>query len=197
MTSSAAFSAQALLRERVRRHLRPSISGRWTWKHRSAMACRPPSVSPLASPPPKSGTAKATGTAVDPPRCPKTGRVAIGKVLARQQHPKWYGNASRVRRDLHANKDRFPTCDQVSSAFPTPGLPPAPPECYGKMENVAQHLYQWDPNTTMATHFVPDRHTMMINGRPMQASCRSASRWFYGVAALQAEPSAACKASAP
>ena len=114
-----------------------------------------------------------------------------------RQHPKWYGKASQVRRDLHAKKETFPKPEQVSSVFPTPGVPPAPPKCYGKMETIAQHFYQWDPNTTMATHFLPERHTMMINGRPMQASRRSASSLFYGVVALQAEPLAACKASAP
>ena len=34
-------------------------------------------------------------------------------------------------------------------------------------EAIAQHACQWDPQTTMASHFMPDRHTRMIQGSPM------------------------------
>ena len=39
----------------------------------------------------------------------------------------------------------------------------------GSQQAVAQHAYQWDSTTTMAANFRPDHHTMMRNGRPMQA----------------------------
>lgn len=65
-------------------------------------------------------------------------------------------------------KSGFPK--QVSVYFPTPGVPPAPITAYGKKEAVREHFYQWNPTTTAAMHFRPDRWTMMINGRPMQAT---------------------------
>ena len=52
---------------------------------------------------------------------------------------------------------------------PTASVPPPPWEAFRSHEGVARHAYRWDPQTTMAAHFRPDNHTMMINGRPMQA----------------------------
>ena len=85
-----------------------------------------------------------------------------------QPKPKWMEESRRVRDHLHEHKADFP--QQVLAAMPTPGIPPAPVDAYGRHESVAQHLYQWDPKTTKALHFQPQQHTMMINGRPMQAS---------------------------
>ena len=48
-------------------------------------------------------------------------------------------------------------------------MPPPPSEALGSQEAVARHAYRWDAATTMAAHFSPDNHTLMINGRPMQA----------------------------
>ena len=113
-----------------------------------------------------------------PPRAPdpdapdvprhKSGHVNVGKFLAMKARPKWMEESRRVRDDLHKNKAEFPK--KVLAAMPTPGIPPAPVDAYGRHESVAQHLYQWDPSTTQALHFQPEKHTMMINGRPMQAS---------------------------
>ena len=64
--------------------------------------------------------------------------------------------------------DEFPP--KVLAAMPTLGVRLAPLSCYGREKQIALHLYQWDPHTTKALHFKPDRFTMMIDGRPMQAS---------------------------
>ena len=107
---------------------------------------------------------------VDPavPRLP-SGRVDVGKVLLMKPQPKWMAEARAARDEIHRNKEKFPH-GKVLAVFPTPGLRVAPLEAYGNHEAVAQHLYQWDPSTTKALHFKPDRWTMMIDGRPMQAS---------------------------
>ena len=65
-----------------------------------------------------------------------------------QTKPKWMEESRRVRDQLHEHKDDFP--EEFLAAMPTPGVPPAPVEAYGRHESVAQHLYQWDPSTTKA-----------------------------------------------
>ena len=48
-------------------------------------------------------------------------------------------------------------------------MPPPPVSAFGDPKLVARHAYKWDAKTTMAAHFRPDRHSVMIHGRPMQA----------------------------
>ena len=49
-------------------------------------------------------------------------------------------------------------------------MPSPPVSAIGNPKLIARHAYKWNGQTTMAAHFRPDRHTGMINGRPMQAS---------------------------
>ena len=95
-------------------------------------------------------------------------RVQIGQFLEMQQKPMWLETASAARKDLLRNKAAFPKRSLAS--HPRPGVPPGPISVYGSNESVGQHAYQWCPHTTLGAHFMPDRHTMMIDGRPMQAS---------------------------
>ena len=85
-----------------------------------------------------------------------------------QQHSKWMEKASAVRNDLLRAKASFPK--RLLAAMPTPGVPPSPMKACGSHEAVAQHANQWGPHTTLGAHFMPDQLTMMIGGRPMQAS---------------------------
>ena len=102
------------------------------------------------------------------PTKPKSGILDVARYLDQAQKPEWTYKARAVRDNLAFSKAKFPK--HVSAFWPTPGVPPAPIQTYGIPDQVGQHVYQWDPATTMAAHFRPDRHTMMINGRPMQAT---------------------------
>ena len=102
------------------------------------------------------------------PTKPKSGKLDVARYLDQAAKPIWTYKARVVRDNLAFSKAKFPK--HVSAFWPTPGVVPAPLETYGIPDQVGQHLYQWDPSTTMAAHFRPDRHTMMINGRPMQAT---------------------------
>ena len=68
------------------------------------------------------------------------------------------GSKSKVQGMVHAYLNK-----------PTAGSPPAPLHVYGSHSLVAHHMYRWDKEKTMAAHFRPDRHSIIINGRPMQA----------------------------
>ena len=75
--------------------------------------------------------------------------------------------AAATRDALLRNKANFP--ERILEHMPTPGVPPAPIRVYGNEKAVLAHAYQWGPNSVMGLHFRPDRHTVMIQGRPMQA----------------------------
>ena len=122
---------------------------------------------PRSPPPPAATSMSAPASERDVPR-DASGQVQIGQFLAMQQKPKWLGTSSAVRQDLLKSKAAFPT--HVLASHQTPGIPPAPISAYGSNEAVGQHAYQWDPHTTLGAHPLPDMHSLMINGRPMQVS---------------------------
>ena len=70
--------------------------------------------------------------------------------------------------DRWARDGRPPTSERFLN-MPTPGFPPPPVRAIGNQQAIAKHAYKWSGKTTMAAHFRPDRHSAMINGRPMQA----------------------------
>ena len=127
------------------------------------------------------------------PTKPKSGKLDVARYLDQAQKPEWTYKARAVRDNLAFSKAKFPK--HVFAFWPTPGVPPAPIQTYGIPDQVGQHVYQWDPATTMAAHFRPDRHTMMINGRPMQATSLLQLDLLASRGVSQAEPLAACKAS--
>ena len=91
--------------------------------------------------------------------------------LANVAHPPWMENSSRVRDVIASQREhglRPPKAPRFAHR-PTPGFPPPPLPALGSPAAIARHAYMWDGQTTLAAHFGPDRHTMMINGRPMQA----------------------------
>ena len=104
---------------------------------------------------------------VPPPKAEST-PVEIGEYITDLKPPAWTEKAARVRTFLHKDRRNLPK--EVLKNCPTPGLPPAPIDTYVDPKAVARHAYQWDPSTTITASFVPDRHTMMINDRPMQTT---------------------------
>ncbi len=88
--------------------------------------------------------------------------------LAKMKRPGWIQRAAAVRLQQH-HKFGSISKAQPSKFFPTPGLPPHL-GLVGSDTLTALHHYHWAKETTMAAHFLPERHTQMINGRPMQAS---------------------------
>jgi len=107
-----------------------------------------------------------------PPAAPKVQNlqncpVDIAKYLGSTAKPSWMAKAAATRDALLRNKANFP--ERILEDMPTPGVPPAPIRVYGNEKAVLAHAYQWDPNSVMGLHFRPDRHTVMIQGRPMQA----------------------------
>ena len=81
--------------------------------------------------------------------------------------PKWT-RTSKLAREGIVHSKLTPPKPFVNK--PTPGLPPPPAKLLGNEHKVAMHNYRWMKSTTIAAHFRPDRNTMMISGRPMQAS---------------------------
>ena len=96
-----------------------------------------------------------------------------------EQKPKvgWMPKSMAARDALKLNKAGFPK--RILKYMPTPGVPPGPPKVYRSEEATAQHVYQWNPETTLAANFRPDRHTIMIQGRPMQAASLCHSQSFF------------------
>ena len=127
----------------------------------------PPLDAGTAGPPPKAVPRPSQAPHI--PLKPKSGTLDVGAYLSANPAPDWSARARSTRMDKLAHaKAPFPK--QVSVYFPSPGVPPAPISAYGKPKAVREHFYQWNPTTTTAAHFRPDRWTMMINGRPMQAT---------------------------
>ena len=86
--------------------------------------------------------------------------------LAKGRQAKWMPKAME-----HRFTNRAKAKSRVTPYLhkPTPGIPPAPVHLYGSDNLVSHHAYQWDPTTTMGAHFRPERHSVVINGRLMQA----------------------------
>ena len=92
-------------------------------------------------------------------------------LLAQAPRPPWLLKASAERQaiaDRWEHGGRPPTTSRFLNR-PTPGMPPPPVSAIGNPKLIARHANKWNGQTTMAAHFRPDRHTGMINGRPMQA----------------------------
>ena len=91
--------------------------------------------------------------------------------LARAPLPPWTLRSRAVRQHVADQwvRDGRPATSERFLNRPTPGMPPPPVSAIGNPKLIARHAYKWDGHTTMAAHFRPDRHTCMINGRPMQA----------------------------
>ena len=93
------------------------------------------------------------------------------RFLATVAHPPWMEGSRREREVIASQREHGPR-PPLAARFanrPTPGFPPPPLPALGSQAAIARHAYMWDGKTTLAAHFGPDRHTMMINGRPMQA----------------------------
>ena len=117
-----------------------------------------------ARPPPKRPEAP------DPDAAPVSG-PNIAKLLAKAKPPPWVSRASAARganATVWAQSGR-PAGHPRFLYRPTPGMQPPPVGAFGNPNAVARHAYLWDPETTMAAHFRPDRHSSMIRGRPVQA----------------------------
>ena len=113
---------------------------------------------------------KRQDTALDEFPGPVSG-VSSAATVATTQQPPWMGRSSAVRQRLAEEwvRDGRPPTSERYLNRPTPGKPPPPVSALGDPKLVAKHAYKWEPKTTMAAHFRPDRHTVMIHGRPMQA----------------------------
>ena len=95
----------------------------------------------------------------------------IAALLAKTTEPPWAG-LSRSARQTRARQwdERGRPAETTRNLYrPTPGMQPPPVRVFGNPNAVAKHAYLWDPETTMAAHFRPDRHSSMIRGRPVQA----------------------------
>ena len=113
---------------------------------------------------------KRQDTALDELPGPVSG-VSSAATLATTRQPPWAWRARAVREGLAKDWERDgrpPTSERFLNR-PTPGKPPPPVSAIGDPKLVARHAYKWEPKTTMAAHFRPDRHSVMIHGRPMQA----------------------------
>jgi hypothetical protein len=118
-----------------------------------------------AGPPPK------RPSALDPDAVPGVSGANIAALLAKTTEPPWAG-LSRSARQTRARQwdERGRPAETTRNLYrPTPGMQPPPVRAFGNPHAVAKHAYLWDPATTMAAHFRPDRHSSMIMGRPVQA----------------------------
>ena len=92
--------------------------------------------------------------------------------LAGTTQPPWMQTNKEVRQrmaDERTDDGLRPPPNNRLLNRPTPFVPPPHPGAFGSHKSVARHAYGWGRDTTMAAHFRPDNHTVMINGRPMQA----------------------------
>ena len=112
--------------------------------------------------------------------------------LAGTTQPPWMQKSKEVRQrmaDERTDDGLRPPPNKRLLDRPTPSVPPRHPGAFGSQEAVARHAYRWDRGTTMAAHFRPDNHTVMINGRPMQAQKKNqldipVQLWFVPRAVL-------------
>ena len=113
---------------------------------------------------------KRQDTALDELPGPVSG-VSTATTLAATRQPPWMGRSSAVRQGLAEEwvRDGRPPTSERYLNRPTPGKPPPPVSAIGDPKLVARHAYKWEPPTTLAAHFRPDRHSVIIHGRPMQA----------------------------
>ena len=99
--------------------------------------------------------------------------------LAKAKVPGWTAKASMTRL---GSKSKVQGKVPAYRNKPTAGAPPAPLHVYGSDGLVAHHMYRWDKETTMAAHARPDRHSIVINGRPMQARGQITFPWVKPLA---------------
>jgi len=121
-------------------------------------------------PSPPAGPAPADPLPVPPPPPAKAAAVDAATHLAAMEEagkvPAWLAKARFARSEMQTSKARGTEKPFLNK--PTPGYPPPPANVLGAEDLLMRHVYQWDPNNVMAAHFHPDRHTVIINGRPMQ-----------------------------
>ena len=92
--------------------------------------------------------------------------------LAGTPQPPWMPRSREVRQGIAEERTSDGLRPPPKRRFlnrPTASVPPPPFTALGSQQAVARHSYRWDAETTMAARFRPDNHTLMINGRPMQA----------------------------
>ncbi len=83
----------------------------------------------------------------------------------REQAPTWGSSVTYVRRQLPFSKGKPP---MPYLNRPTEGVPLMPSHLYGSDTFVQHHAYRWGRGTTVAAHFLPESHSLMVSGPPMQ-----------------------------
>ena len=102
----------------------------------------------------------------------QSGQVDIAEYLLADGRVPWLGKASSARDRSFYSKAAHPK--KLHRHLPTPGVQNLmDPKYYGNEEFVAHHAYQVNPKNVFPSQFAPERHTIMVDGRPMQASCVS------------------------
>jgi hypothetical protein len=78
----------------------------------------------------------------------------------------WFHDAHRARKRIAGQGVTMPK--QMHSRIPVAGFPPPPAAALGDAYSLAGHYYRWNPSTTLAAQFLPNRFSVFLGGRPVQ-----------------------------